>query len=92
MVVVRITFRVKRPHVSELIELLKDSLETRHQSGRVYSSRNTWDTVSLEIEFESDEDLHKWWTADWTPEGREFMKKLSALRESGSTLETLDVH
>ena len=92
MIVIRVTHRAKMGHGSELIELLKGWLENEGRSGRVYSSRNTWDTVSLDVEFESDEDINKW-RAGWNPPGdRPFMKKLNALRELGSTWETLEVH
>ena len=94
MIVSRFTHTVKVGHKSELIELLKGWLDLAGLAGRVYSSRYAWETVSIDVEFETDADEAKF-AADYDfsqPEFAEWHKKLDELREPGTTHELLRVH
>ena len=88
MIVKRYTHTAKPGKRGELIEVLKDWLEGSGASGRVLTPGHTnWDTVQVELEHETEEDMDKFW-ADLDrshPAVAGVHKRINALRESGSS-------
>ena len=88
MIVQRITHTAKPGKLGEIIELLKGFVEGSGASGRVLTPGwVNWDTVQVEVEWETEEDMDKFWTdLDRSLPGvAEAFARINDLRESGST-------
>jgi hypothetical protein len=88
MIVVRYTHTAKPGCRNELVELLKGWVKGAGVQGRVLTpGYANWDMVALDVEWETQEDLDKFWAEyDRSQPGcAEFHERVSDLRESGST-------
>jgi hypothetical protein len=88
MIVNRRTFVAKRGCLQEAAELLKHEVDKLGigASGRIYVPEIApFDAIATEIEFESWEAYHKFWT-EWSP-GEAFWTQWYALTENGGTNE-----
>ena len=87
-VVNRRTFIAKRGCYEEVVSMLKGE-EGGDIVSRVYSSHyGPFDTVALEVEFESVEAMERGWAAWYTsPGGEQFMKRWLQITEAGGANE-----
>ena len=93
MIVQRITFKVKRGCMQELVALAKSFDESAGITARTYTSRiGRHDTLVGEQEFESLAEMEKFWE-EWSarPDTPAFMEKWLALTERGGTTEIWDL-
>lgn len=68
--------------------------ENRGLTTRIYSTRfGTWNKVTLEVEYETEEDRQKYWAGvEWTGELAEFVETHHDMLELGQTRELLELH
>jgi hypothetical protein len=95
MIVERFTHKPKVGHTYELVKLAKDWLERHNLTGRVCTIEfGRLSTVCMELEFETMQDLLKFWDGyDWAePEVIETTKAFEDLLETEPTREVLQVH
>jgi hypothetical protein len=93
MIVERWTWKAKPGRRDQLIELVKHWVEHFGLTPRVCSHDwGNWDTVSSDLEFETDEGRQKFWAGVGGSEHTETLKKMEDLIESGTTHELLRVH
>lgn len=93
MIVQRITWKVKRGCMQELVALNNSFSETTGRTVRGYTSRiGPQETVVGEHEFESLAEMEKSW-AEWNarPDTPAFTEKWLALMETGGTTEIWDL-
>jgi hypothetical protein len=89
MYINRITYKVKRGAIAEMVKLSKVEIERTRSKATVYTAYfGPRDVVVFDFEFESLEAYQKFWN-EWvaSPEGDEFMKKFNTLLESGGSNE-----
>ena len=95
-VVERWTWKVKAGCRDEFVELVKSWVERHGLTPRVCSFLfGAWNTVSSDLEFETEEDRQKFYDdiVDWSqPENVKLLQKLNDLRESDLTHELLQLH
>ena len=96
MIVERWTYQAKFRHKGELIELIKTFVERHGLTPRVwtYTYGGAFETVSLDLEFETEEDQQKYWAGVDISQGEdaEMHEKLLDLITPGITCELLQVH
>jgi hypothetical protein len=91
MIVDRVMRTAKPGCKHELIKVLKSWVEWSGVTGRVYTSNASYDTVILDIDFDTEEDRREFYDGlDWSQrEMVEVSEKLDDLRTSGMTWEIL---
>ena len=91
MIVDRVIRTAKPGCKYELIKVLKSWVEWSGVTGRVYTSNVSYDTVILDIDFETEEDRRKFYDGlDWSQrEMVEITTKINDLRASGMFWEIL---
>ena len=96
MIVERWTYQAKFRHKGELIELIKTFVERHGLTPRVWTYRygGVFETVSLDLEFETEQDQQKYWAGIDMSQGEdaEAHEKLLDLIMPGITRELLTVH
>jgi hypothetical protein len=91
MIVQRVTHKVKPGCSDEVVKAFKTWLDGEGDRivGHIYTSNYAWDTVVVDLHFETDQDRDKFWAGvDWgQPEAIALAKALEELTVSGTTSE-----
>ncbi len=88
-VVNRRTFIAKRGHVNEVVDMISNEDAEAPERVRIYVSHyGRFDTVAMELEFSSVDEMEQAWTRWYASDhGKEFLERWHAITETGGTNE-----